>query len=657
MTGGGAKGLYEAGVIHALHITGLEFDVITGSSIGALNSVFFAEYLFRKHQLPADVLQDPLRSVEQMDNLVKAYHHAWLQLPEKKLIDDSEQGPLGTLKDDLLRFDLGLPAVVRFGWWWTDPRHGVIPPPETWTSAWGLLRELVERVGGGGELLRIVKDHRSALFREAARTYLARFKMSQSLIPPLDDHKLRDVFTQPISPLKQEDLIVPASPADHAQVDGLILVDPDRTLRDYGEKDIAVRLTRANYRTGRLEVSAWVPMEDFVRFMEKQAWRVSAFGPDQIPLGSFRLQVPGNPNAINAAICSGRFPGVFLPYKIEDVYPASDPENALLSKLLSSWLADAELEACMKDAYLKQGPQASADKWASLYKRWNDSTTIRDFFPQSGDTYVDGGSIDNTPTNSAVDFVREWADREGISRRDLDLDLFVIYLETEPKIDPLQAQDPTIFEVIGRTLAVQGAAKKSSDANTVETINAFGQHGEELGRVLQVLLESYREAVASLPPSEVEPALKKLRERIRALFVHNLPGKAGQDAADGILDTLDEWSANMLAHGLPVQVNVIEIYPEEMPLGTLQFTERFGYRKENAIEMLTMGCYNTLTTLRRYLKKEEKSGLTARDRQALTLIREWTGDLDVAGTAWRCRRTACVFHTSYCKHGAAQHAA
>jgi NTE family protein len=40
MTGGGAKGLYEAGVIHAFHITGMEFDVITGSSIGAMNSAF-----------------------------------------------------------------------------------------------------------------------------------------------------------------------------------------------------------------------------------------------------------------------------------------------------------------------------------------------------------------------------------------------------------------------------------------------------------------------------------------------------------------------------------------------------------------------------------------------------------------------------------------
>ncbi len=66
MTGGGAKGLYEAGVINALHVSGMEFDVITGSSIGALNSVFFAEYLFLKRGLPAAVRSDPEKAVEAM---------------------------------------------------------------------------------------------------------------------------------------------------------------------------------------------------------------------------------------------------------------------------------------------------------------------------------------------------------------------------------------------------------------------------------------------------------------------------------------------------------------------------------------------------------------------------------------------------------------
>jgi len=93
MAGGGAKGLYEAGVIHAFHITGMEFDVVTGSSIGAMNSIFYAEYLFTKRKLIQQQHLNPADAIDQMDPFVLAFHHAWLQLPDKKLIDDSDEGP------------------------------------------------------------------------------------------------------------------------------------------------------------------------------------------------------------------------------------------------------------------------------------------------------------------------------------------------------------------------------------------------------------------------------------------------------------------------------------------------------------------------------------------------------------------------------------
>ena len=116
MTGGGAKGLYEAGVIHAFHLCGMEFDVITGSSIGAINSVFYAEYQYLRKQLPEDVRHDAELVVEAMDPLVRTFLHAWWQMPSFQIIDDSETGPLGLLKDDLLQFDLSLPQMTRLAW-------------------------------------------------------------------------------------------------------------------------------------------------------------------------------------------------------------------------------------------------------------------------------------------------------------------------------------------------------------------------------------------------------------------------------------------------------------------------------------------------------------------------------------------------------------
>jgi hypothetical protein len=657
MTGGGAKGLYEAGVIHAFHITGMEFDVITGSSIGAMNSAFFAEYLYQKRGLPGDVLADPLQAVEALDPLVKAYHHAWLLMPDKRVIDDSPDGPLGKLKDDLLRFDLSLPQLTRLGWWWTDPRRGSLPEPGVWPAVLRLVRELGERLGGAGEVLRIFKDHRSAPVQEAMRTYLRRFGMDRSLIPPGEDRKIRDIFTQPVSPLRPEHL-TGAMTADEPGVKKFTLVDPVRTLRDYAQQGIEVRLTRANFRTGRLEISAYVPLENFVRFMGKQAWRLQRYDPDAIPLGSFRLQVPGNPQAIDAAICSGRFPGVFTPFPLTEIYPAGDPENATLYRLVNGWLGDPQVEKGLAQAYQsgKRGTAEGKESWERLFASWRDSAEMRDFFPKQSDTYIDGGAIDNTPSNSAVDFVREWAEQSGHSRREAALELFVIFLGTEPKITPDEAKDPNFFQVVQRTLEIQGVAKQTSDTNTVSTINTFGQRGEELGQALKLVLESYQENLGNLSEAQRSQVEAGLREKARQL---GLKGYLGREA-EGILERMRRWADDQVANGLPLHVEEIKIYPQEMPLSTLQFTERMGYRQENALKMLTMGCYNALWALQAHLEAQKEAELDERDRVALGLVRRWTGiahwpetqqDLEPMHTTWQCQRTACVFHTGICAHG------
>ena len=46
--GGGAKGSYEAGVWQYLNERGLKFDIVTGTSIGALNAAMYAQDTFDK---------------------------------------------------------------------------------------------------------------------------------------------------------------------------------------------------------------------------------------------------------------------------------------------------------------------------------------------------------------------------------------------------------------------------------------------------------------------------------------------------------------------------------------------------------------------------------------------------------------------------------
>jgi hypothetical protein len=655
MTGGGAKGFYEAGVIHAFHITGMEFDVITGSSIGAMNSIIYAEYLYRKAQLAEAVRQDPLQAIEALDPFIRAYLRTWLLMPHLKIIDDSTDGPIGKLKDDLARFNVSLPQLVELGWWYRDPDRASLPAPTLWPSLLKLMLSLVERVGGGSELLRLLKEHPDGLVSTALRVYLTRFGMDKSLVPA-DDTGLHAAFTATLTPLLPEHLDADVT-AEYDPVASLVkLIDPQRTLGDYAAQHIDLRLTRANYRTGRLEISTHLSPEDFIRFMHKQAWRVDVPDPTRIPLGSFRLQMPGNPNAVNAALASGRFPAVFAPYPLQHIYPETDPENKLLYQLVDGWLGNQEAEARLAQAYENVKTQGGQlETWPALLASWQKSARMHGFFPLRSDIYVDGGSIDNTPANSAVDAVREWTESTNWPRRDTVLELFVIYLYPEPGVNPAGTANPAIFQVVGRTLEIQGAAVKSSEGVTVDTINTFGQRAEDLGRALQALLASHRDLLSRLPEADQAAANKNLTDSIAQLGL-DLPPRGPND---DILNQLAVWAAQMIGDKLPLPVSKVIVYPDEMPLDTLEFTERLGYTKDNGIKMVVQGCHNTLFALRNHLEQPENI-LDDQDRRALALARQWMGgqpwppdtreQLRMRG-AWQCTRTACVFHTHHCPRG------
>jgi len=162
--------------------------------------------------------------------------------------------------------------------------------------------------------------------------------------------------------------------------------------------------------------------------------------------------------------------------------------------------------------------------------------------------------------------------------------------------------------------------------------------------------------LGSLDPEQQRVLLDRLRDEVDRRGVHGYQGQSGE----GILDRMAGWAEEILSDELPLQVKAVKIYPEEMPLSTLQLTGRLGYRQDNALAMLTMGCYNTLWAIRTHLEAQ-KGDLDDQDRQALALARKWMGvddwPADAAGKedlrqAWRCQRTACVFHPRPCPHGA-----
>jgi len=82
LSGGGARGAYEVGVVKALHEKGVRFDLIFGTSIGAINATFIAqgdiehlEYLWT-HLHHSDVYRLPTFS--QLGHIV--FGHRWALL-------------------------------------------------------------------------------------------------------------------------------------------------------------------------------------------------------------------------------------------------------------------------------------------------------------------------------------------------------------------------------------------------------------------------------------------------------------------------------------------------------------------------------------------------------------------------------------------------
>ena len=101
LAGGGAKGAYQAGCIKALHEMKYEFDIVTGTSSGAIKTLLVVKKDYQAlYQLCdtikiSDVLKDPINldfSFESMisqTNLIKSFFKSYLNEALEDFKDDS----------------------------------------------------------------------------------------------------------------------------------------------------------------------------------------------------------------------------------------------------------------------------------------------------------------------------------------------------------------------------------------------------------------------------------------------------------------------------------------------------------------------------------------------------------------------------------------
>lgn len=121
LSGGGAKGAYEAGCIKALQELGFEFEIVTGTSIGALNGLLIAQQDYDKLYDLWDrlnismVLKNPIHfdfSIESMmknTNLIKPFFKSYL---DKKGADIE---PLKKLIRGLFNANKAKNSPIRYG--------------------------------------------------------------------------------------------------------------------------------------------------------------------------------------------------------------------------------------------------------------------------------------------------------------------------------------------------------------------------------------------------------------------------------------------------------------------------------------------------------------------------------------------------------------
>ncbi|NIV36084.1 MAG: hypothetical protein GWN58_43525, partial [Anaerolineae bacterium] len=348
LSGGGAKGAFEAGVLAACQRVGLAFDVITGSSIGAVNAVLYAEYLRRLQQEP-----------EGAANYFDCFLRMWEQLDAVNLMDFDQIEPLIR---DLSKIELALDDLLMMWWGLTDESRW-----ERLRGAWHAFCTLTEL----DDVLSLgFRDFQEfyELWREGADGDEMRQFMRSLVKRFLQKHSAERSLLN-ISSMRNA-MILAFGDSEHPPV---ALVQGLSSFRTAG---IDVRLTRTNVRSGELELSAYHTLPEIMARLESGN-------------GDLGGAIVGDPNAFAAALSSGAFPVAFEPVPLPEIYPVDVPENQALFAIL-------------------EGPEQAAALGISgaLHEKLTAS------YPLTEDVYMDGGILDNRPLSAAISALRDAARQE-----------------------------------------------------------------------------------------------------------------------------------------------------------------------------------------------------------------------------------------------------
>jgi predicted acylesterase/phospholipase RssA len=615
LSGGGAKGIFESGVVHALAQTGYEADVVTGSSVGALNAIGYAEVVRARRE------DSPEASLTVADSLLKL----WQELDRLRVADFDAwawRAVLAALA--LMVFGFALVAAAFSG---------------GGARVWLAVLERVAAVllgvlalGAGALVLGLWLDMPSAIRN---RVWMGRWP--EETRPP--------GAPSAASRLAQAGFrfggFLPSLFGDHGLRRAAALIVPlHRRLSEYRKADLDVRLTRTNVRTGRTEISEYLEPGDMDR---------PGFDPG--------LRVIGDPRAVEAALASSAFPGAFPAVAADAVYVAEE-NRSLYARAKDRWLAKQELKrvfgATSRAQYVwlmsfldRLGEEdrqiTSAGHEERLLKRiqaefygeratWN-RVSVRTLlllaatrgWPQIpvpgespyADRYIDGGILDNTPLSTALTALRE-SEEAG----DATHEMLVVLLSPRPRGRYLAAASAERLQgpALGmRALRLQAEGRVEDDIRNAEKID-------------QLLLGRKEKAPA---PAPVVAAAAAPRTPGQESWAEIFSRERGDDGASETPAPARDRDGRRL-----VNVQVTRIYPTWDLPWILSLDRRLGFDAALAKQFQVRGCRDTLLAL---TARYGESARTGRDvppgaRRAVEL----TGNQGASVPAgWICPAERC----------------
>ncbi|MHB8172355.1 MAG: patatin-like phospholipase family protein [Thermincolia bacterium] len=456
-SGGGAKGVYSAGVSKALVECGIKPDIITGSSVGAINAAILAETFLQWPRAEVEALWRK----DELERQIDFWENMTIDIDGRKVkaASSSTLTPV-VLELMLLSVALGLTLVglaPSFAVPWISIPAGV------------LSLGLAAKLGYGWFIEPLTKSKAYALTKKM--DYKSRL---------LDTYMGVHGFRRSIfSNVNLERILAKFIPLE-------------RNFAHYQQIGIDLKITRTNIRTGYKEISEYLEQDKPKR-------------------------ITGNPLVLPSVLASGAFPGAFPPVKLSKIF---DRENNISLWQIMKLLEEIKIKLSQlwgnnwEEQYIRllefmdlwdlrrqeEGKEindldeAQCRKLLGNYLNYEDCSEInhpeRDylleilpvlwkyrFYPSAGstgegeDVYFDGGVADNTPVSLALHGLKDLL-AEGKASED-DEHLIIVVMLSRPRRNFLkegQLAQMNAVDLGFRGLSMLGLDDKVDDMQNVNRI-------------------------------------------------------------------------------------------------------------------------------------------------------------------------------------------